>query len=173
MDADSYLVAGIAYGEAAEIVLEVALKPMPKLCALVAYYPERLPAPTGAGYPPSLGLIVHLAGSQPMAPKFHSYSYPDAEPGFAENDLDQFDKVSAALAWTRTLTLVRKGFEIEVDLEAIWEQHTACRCHLATALLVFRSLEWTTMSNYQFLPVVSLLQSHTTMRPAYSCKKAS
>ncbi|KAL8836233.1 MAG: hypothetical protein Q9170_003010 [Blastenia crenularia] len=113
----------LAYGEAAEVVLETALKPMPKLCALVAYYPDRLPAPS-AGYPPSLRIRIHLAGSQPEAPKFHSYSYPHAEPGFAEHDLDQFDKVSAGLAWSRSLELVRKGFEVEVDLERIWEDHS-------------------------------------------------
>lgn len=112
-----------AFGEAAEVVLETALKPMPKLCALVAYYPDCLPTP-GAGYPPSLRVTVHLAGSQPGAPKFHSHSYPQAEPGFAEHDLDQFDKVAAGLAWTRSLELVRKGFEVEVDLEGIWEDHT-------------------------------------------------
>ncbi|KAL8930761.1 MAG: hypothetical protein Q9208_000302 [Pyrenodesmia sp. 3 TL-2023] len=112
-----------AYGEAAEVVLETALKPMPKLCALIAYYPDRLPPPA-AGFPPSLRIITHLAGSQPEAPKFHSYSYPQAEPGFAEHDLDQFDKVSAGLAWTRSLELVRKGFDIEVDLEGIWEDHS-------------------------------------------------
>ncbi|KAL8957750.1 MAG: hypothetical protein Q9193_005059, partial [Seirophora villosa] len=112
-----------AFGEAAEVVLETALKPIPKLCALVAYYPDRLPPP-GAGYPPSLRITVHLAGSQPRAPKFHSHSYPEAEPGFAEHDLDQFDKVSAGLAWTRSLELVRKGFEVELDLEGIWEDHS-------------------------------------------------
>ncbi|KAL8651723.1 MAG: hypothetical protein Q9210_003089 [Variospora velana] len=113
----------VAYGEAAEVVLETALKPMPKLCALIAYYPDRLPSP-GTGYPPSLRVTVHLAGSQPGAPKFHSHSYPEADPGFAEHDLDQFDKVSAGLAWTRSLELVRKGFEVEVDLEGIWEDHS-------------------------------------------------
>lgn len=110
------------------MVLETALKPMPKLCALVAYYPDRLPPPA-AGYPPSLRIITHLAGSQQEAPKFHSYSYPQAQPGFAEHDLDQFDKVAAGLAWTRSLELVRKGFEIEVDLEGIWEDHSRRKLH--------------------------------------------
>ena len=40
----------LAYGDAAMIVLDVAQKPMPKLCALVAYYPTKLPLPA-AGYP--------------------------------------------------------------------------------------------------------------------------
>lgn len=59
-----------------------------------------------------------------MRPKFHSYSYPEALPGFAEVDLEEYDQVSASLAWTRTLAAVRKGFEIDVDLEKVWEEHT-------------------------------------------------
>lgn len=97
---------------------------MPKLCTLVAYYPDVLPAPA-AGYPPSLNVVVHLAGKQPSTQKYKSYSYPEAEPGFAEVDLEEYDKVAAGLAWTRTLAAVRKGFEIEVDLERVWEEHVA------------------------------------------------
>ncbi|KAL8937465.1 MAG: hypothetical protein Q9216_004410 [Gyalolechia sp. 2 TL-2023] len=48
----------------------------------------------------------------------------EAEPGFAEHDLDQFDKVSAGLAWSRSLELIRRAFEVEVDLESIWEDHS-------------------------------------------------
>ena len=57
-------------------------------------------------------------------PKFRHYVYPEAQPGFAEVDLGEFDKVSANLAWSRTLATLRKGFELEVDLERIWENHT-------------------------------------------------
>lgn len=113
-----------AYGEAASIVLDLAQKPMPKLCALVAYYPDEIPAPAST-FPPSLNVVVHLAGSQGMAPKYRSYSYPDVQPGFAETDLDEYDKTAAGLAWSRTLATVRKGFEIEVDLEKVWEEHVA------------------------------------------------
>ena len=97
---------------------------MPKLCALVAYYPDRLPHPN-MGFPPSLNVCVHLAGTQPMGAKYKSYVYPDVTPGFAERDLEEFDRISADLAWTRTLGLVRKALEMEVDLEAIWEEHVA------------------------------------------------
>ena len=97
---------------------------MHKLCALVAYYPDGIHQPA-AGYPSSLQIVVHLAASQQMAPKCRSYSYPQAEPGFAETDLDQYDKVAAGLAWSRSLVTVRKGFEIDVDLEKVWEDHVA------------------------------------------------
>ena len=104
------------------MVLELALKPMPKLCALVAYYPDKLPNPAN-GFPPSLAVCVHLAGSQPMGAKYKCFIYPDAVPGFAESDIDEYDRISAGLAWTRTLGLVRKAHEIDVDLESIWEEH--------------------------------------------------
>lgn len=112
-----------AYGEAAQAVLEIAHKPVPKLCALVAYYPERVSGP-GVGYPPSLKLVIHIAGSQGFMPGSHAYAYPDAVPGFAEHDLDVYDKISAGLAWSRSLDVMRKAFEIEVDLEAVWERHS-------------------------------------------------
>ncbi|KAL9042250.1 MAG: hypothetical protein Q9180_000738 [Flavoplaca navasiana] len=112
-----------AYGEAAQALLEIAHKPVPKLCALVAYYPERVSGP-GAGYPPSLKLVIHIAGSQGFMPDSHAYAYPDAVPGFAEHDLDVYDKISAGLAWSRSLDVMRKAFEIDVDLEAVWERHS-------------------------------------------------
>lgn len=124
-----------AYGEAAETVLEIAHKPVPKLCALVAYYPERVSAP-GAGYPPSLKLVIHIAGSQGFMPGNYAYAYPDAVPGFAEHDLDVFDKVSAGLAWSRSLDVMRKAFEIEVDLEAIWDRHSKRTCQSLAFLAI-------------------------------------
>ena len=97
---------------------------MPHLNTLVAYYPSSIPSPK-TKFPPHLHVVVHLAASQGFAPAFNSYVYQDVEPGFAEHDLDEFDKVAAALAWTRTLGAVRKGFKIEVNLEKIWEEHVA------------------------------------------------
>jgi len=97
---------------------------MPKLCALTCYYPDKITAPT-AGYPPSLRVLVHIPGSMGTAPKYRHYTYPDAQPGFAEADLEQYDKAAAGLAWSRTLETVRRGFEIEVDLEGVWDEHVA------------------------------------------------
>ena len=94
-----------------------------KLCALTAYYPTEIPAPV-AGFPNDHNIIVHLASSQNLAPKCKHYIYPEVQPGFAEEDLDLYDKISANIAWSRTLATLRKGFEIEVDLEKIWENHT-------------------------------------------------
>ncbi|KAI0423615.1 hypothetical protein F5Y09DRAFT_205845 [Xylaria sp. FL1042] len=46
-----------------------------------------------------------------------------AEPGFAEGDLDEFDKVAAEVAWSRSLDAVRTAFGMNVDLERIVEQN--------------------------------------------------
>jgi len=54
---------------------------------------------------------------------YPSYTYEGAEPGFAEHDLDEYNKVAARLAWSRSLDCVRKAFRTEVDLEKVWDQH--------------------------------------------------
>ena len=61
------------------------------------------------------GLLTNLA--------YPSYTYQDVEPGFAEHDLDEYDKVAERLAWSRSLSVVRKAFGVEVELEKVWENH--------------------------------------------------
>lgn len=100
------------------------MKPMPKLCGIAAYYPTRLPTASTA-FSPSIFVQIHIASSQNFGTRHPSYTYPDTAPGFAEHDADQYDKIGSRLAWTRTLRLMRRGFGIDVDLEAIWDNHTA------------------------------------------------
>ena len=94
---------------------------MPKLCALVAYYPT-IPLPPKTVYPPLLQVVVHMTGSQPMKPAFKYYEY-EARPGFAEHNNVNYNAVEAGLAWSRTLGCVRKGFRREVDLEEPWVEN--------------------------------------------------
>ncbi|KKZ68056.1 hypothetical protein EMCG_06267 [[Emmonsia] crescens] len=112
----------VAYGEAATLVLEACTKPMPKLCAVVAYYPPRIPEPTGDP-PTQLYIKIHLAGTQSFTGKHNCHTYVHAKAGFAELDSPQYDKISAQLAWSRTLACLRRGFEIYRDIEPVWEQH--------------------------------------------------
>lgn len=100
------------------------MKPMPKLCALVAYYPTRLPTSSSA-FPPSLLVQIHIASSQNFGTRHSSYTYPDTAPGFAEHDDEHYDKIGSRLAWSRSLSVMRKGFGVDVNLESIWENHTA------------------------------------------------
>ncbi|KAF2173815.1 hypothetical protein M409DRAFT_62064 [Zasmidium cellare ATCC 36951] len=121
---ESYAI--VAFGHAAAECLDFHIKPQPKLAALVAYYPSSIPNPK-TKYPPHLEVLCHIAGTQGFAPAFPSFTYRGAEPGFAEHDLETFDKVAAGLAWSRTLGLVRKGFKLvgEIDLVPVRERHTA------------------------------------------------
>ncbi len=99
------------------------MKPTPKLCALVAYYPPSLPH-ASAGFPPSVRVLAHLAGKSSAAPRWASYTYPHAAAGFAEDGAGEaYEKVAAGLAWSRTLGVLRAGFGVEVDLEGVWERH--------------------------------------------------
>jgi len=113
----------IAYGRAASAALDVCMKPVPKLSALVTYYPHQLPS-TSTNLPPNLVSVVHIAGDQNIgSPKYPSYHYPHAKEGFAETESDAFSQVASDLAWSRTLTALRKGFGIDADVENIWEKH--------------------------------------------------
>lgn len=100
----------VAYGAAASACLALALSPVPKLCALVAYYPAEIPAPAAAAYPRGLALCCHLAGTQGFAPGFRSYAYGGAAEGFAEPGGAAYDRVAAELAWGRSLECVRRAF---------------------------------------------------------------
>lgn len=96
---------------------------MSKLIALVAYYPPYLPHTT-TSFPPSLDVLIHIASSQRMTTRHPSYTYPGTSPGFAESDLDEYDKPAARLAWSRTLGVIRGAFGMHADLERIWDRHT-------------------------------------------------
>ncbi|OJD23331.1 hypothetical protein ACJ73_05318 [Blastomyces percursus] len=112
----------VAFGEAASLVLEACTKPMPKLCAVVAYYPPRIPRPTG-DFPSQLHLTIHLAGTQKFGGGNNSYTYLHAKPGFAELGNPEYDEISTRLAWSRTLACLLQGFEIYRDIEPVWERH--------------------------------------------------
>ncbi|KAK3114763.1 hypothetical protein LTR53_006580 [Teratosphaeriaceae sp. CCFEE 6253] len=129
----------VAYGEAAALCLDHHIKPQPHLVALVAYYPTNIPSPN-TKYPVHLALCTHLAASQNFAPAFPSYTYPNVRPGFAESDLDEYSKIAANIAWTRTLHTLRKAFKIDVDLERIWEEHVALEFATKDAAATMRTM---------------------------------
>ncbi len=54
---------------------------------------------------------------------YPTYTYDDAEPGFAEHDLDEYERLSAELAWSRTLDVLRRAFRRDVNLEKVWEEN--------------------------------------------------
>ncbi len=60
------------------------------------------------------------------------FTYEGVEPGFAEHDLDEYDAVADAIAWSRSLSMVRRGFSAEVNLEPVWEENEERMSHLFT-----------------------------------------
>ena len=113
----------VAYGDAAALVLEACIGIKPKLCAVVAYYPPHMPK-TSANFPPSLNLTIHLAASQKFGTRHEkSYRYPATRDGFAESDLEEYSEADAKVAWSRTIATLRKGFGMDVDLEAAVDWH--------------------------------------------------
>lgn len=63
------------------------------------------------------------AGSQQSKSTYPIFTYEGVEPGFAEHDLDEYDAVADAIAWSRSLSTVRRGFGAEVDLEKVWDEN--------------------------------------------------
>ena len=51
-----------AFGDAASACLEAYVKSTPRLAALIAYYPSRLPDPQQTRYPMHTTVLVHLVG---------------------------------------------------------------------------------------------------------------
>lgn len=60
-------------------------------------------------------------GSSP--PHVAIRTYPDVRPGFAETSCQTYDRISAGLAYSRTLDLLRRTIGPRIDLEDIWTEH--------------------------------------------------
>ncbi|KAF2194598.1 NTF2-like protein [Zopfia rhizophila CBS 207.26] len=65
--------------------------------------------------------------------EYPTYTYEGVDAGFAEHDLDEYDAVADALAWSRSLSMVRRGFGAEVDLERVWEENVEHKFHARNA----------------------------------------
>ncbi|EFQ35621.1 dienelactone hydrolase [Colletotrichum graminicola] len=124
-----------------------------KLGLLIAYYPTAIPDPKGHFPSSISALVHLAAGEEIGITKqtqmvgiqgrrrttrkkveagigtggtlrlaYPTYTY-EAEPGFAEHDLDEFNKVPAELAWSRSLGAARKAFNNHVDLEVVLDEN--------------------------------------------------
>ncbi|KAK1969270.1 dienelactone hydrolase [Colletotrichum sublineola] len=124
-----------------------------KLGLLIGYYPTSIPDPKGHFPSSISALVHLAAGEEIGITKqtqmvgiqgrrrttrkkveagmgtggtlrlaYKTYTY-DAEPGFAEHDLDEYNKVAAELAWSRSLGAARKAFNNHADLELVLEEN--------------------------------------------------
>lgn len=100
--------------------------------AVVAYYPPA-PPPAPATFHPDVRVLVHLPGSSPFSlPESQHVQvrvYDDGGaavlPGFAQHGSRYYDRVAAALAFSRSLALLRAtiGPRVAVDIEGVWDRH--------------------------------------------------
>ena len=134
---ESYAI--IAFGEAATACLDFYATTQPNVAALIAYYPTAITNPK-LKFPPNLQTITHLAASQAFAPAFPSYTYEGVQPGFAEHDLDDYDRTASSLSWSRTLGLLRSALNVSVDLERVWEEHVALEFSSKDAAATMRTM---------------------------------
>lgn len=124
-----------------------------KLGLLIAYYPSTIPDPQGRFPTGITALVHLAAGEEISVIKqtqmvgiqgkrrttrkrvesgtgtggslnlaFRSYTY-EAVSGFAEHDLDEYDRVCAELAWSRSLEVARSAFAKHNDSEHILEEN--------------------------------------------------
>ncbi|KAL4762050.1 dienelactone hydrolase [Aspergillus foveolatus] len=124
-----------------------------RLCALVCYYPTSIPDIRSRYPPSvqilthlagdtidvvTTPTLLGLQGKKKRSTRrinpgigtgelldigHRAYTYSDAQPGFAEVDLDEYHRLDADLAFTRTLEVLRKAYGREGDLEQPWEEH--------------------------------------------------
>ncbi|KAL4875473.1 hypothetical protein BJY04DRAFT_164411 [Aspergillus karnatakaensis] len=124
-----------------------------RLCAMVSYYPTAIPDtrsryPPGVRWLTHLAgdevdvisrpQLLGIQGKQKRTTRridpgtgtgelldigHRAYTYYDADPGFAEVDLDEYNKLAADLAFSRTLEVLRRGYGRDTDLEKPWEDH--------------------------------------------------
>ncbi|KAL4889419.1 hypothetical protein BDV59DRAFT_210344 [Aspergillus ambiguus] len=147
---ESYAVVG--FGTAAAFCLEYYLNPQNtrKICALIAYYPTRMPG-RELCYPSSMRVLVHLAnqdvdifqdlqgakghknierkhfrsgiGVGDFLPlQYRAFLYSAAVPGFAEKSRRCYEYLAANLAWSRTLALLQDELGKRGNLEDKWDQ---------------------------------------------------
>jgi len=114
-------------GDAASIVLKVAQKPLPRCCAIIAFYPSALPTPKYK-FPTLLKVQIHVPGTQqsphPDMCEWTLYRYEHCAVGFADPSARAYSAVEANLAWSRALGCIYRAFKKDVDIEplvqAVW-----------------------------------------------------
>jgi hypothetical protein len=65
---------------------------------------------------------------------YPTYTYEYSQPGFAEHDLEEYDRIFAELAFTRSLDVLRKAFRKYTDLEKVWDDNQQCKLQIKHAM---------------------------------------
>jgi carboxymethylenebutenolidase len=122
-------IGAIGFGAGGKAALE-AVSAGTVACAVV-YYGEGIAALVDKAGEHDRPVMFHFADPDAAAferlrnrfPAIEVFLYRGIAPGFAEAG-DRFDKSAQALAYTRTLELLRRNLGPRYDLDKIWDRHT-------------------------------------------------
>ncbi|KAK7997306.1 hypothetical protein PG989_005346 [Apiospora arundinis] len=91
--------------------------------------------------------------------KYVKYSYPtysyDADSGFAEQDMDEFDAISTDLAWTRSLATARRAFRRDVNLERVHEENVNAKYYTQNLQKTMSTYTANTTPNVTNMPTLT------------------
>lgn len=132
----------VAFGSAALAALALAARDgadgeTAAIRAVVLYDPPEAPvgeALAATTVPVTLHRASAQADSAPAGPEdLRVFLYDDCEPGFAVPETASFDGPAAALAWSHTISALKRAMGPHYNLEELWAWHLACEFRLQDA----------------------------------------
>ncbi|KAK7956332.1 uncharacterized protein PG986_005554 [Apiospora aurea] len=91
--------------------------------------------------------------------RYVKYNYPtysyDADSGFAEQDMDAYDKISADLAWTRSLTAARRVWRRNINLERVHEENVQAKFFTKNLQKTMSTYTANTTPHVTFVPTLT------------------
>jgi carboxymethylenebutenolidase len=88
-------------------------------CAMTFHFAEEDPQ-----IPPTA--VARIEEAFAGRPEIAIHLYPGVAPGFDRKSRPNYDRVTAGLAHSRSIALLRRVIGPHYDLEALWENHTNC-----------------------------------------------
>ncbi|KAF2085563.1 hypothetical protein K490DRAFT_75167 [Saccharata proteae CBS 121410] len=188
----------VAFGDAASVCLETFIRQTPKLAAIIAYYPSSIPDPQTRFAPSLRVLVhlagrqigvnrnseilgiqgkrrtitkkitpgIGMGGTQKLS--YPCYTYQNVEAGFAEHDLEDYDKIADALAWSRSLATMRQAFGAELNIERVWEENEEYKFHNPNTQKIMSTMTTTEKPEVVYTPTMTGGRSHDDLSRFYS-----
>ncbi|KAH6872694.1 dienelactone hydrolase [Alternaria rosae] len=113
--------------------------------------------------------VTHGIGAGGLQDKilYPCFTYEGVDAGFAEHDLDEYDAVADAIAWSRSLSTVRKGFSAEVDLERVWEENEEQKYRGKSLDKILETYTKTPTPYINFTPTMTGASGHPDLKRFY------